>query len=406
MTMCDAYSTTGGAHPTCARWAAGAPVLFLLLIACGGPAEHPAGPPAPKSDAPPAHEGHETPPPAGFARIDMPAEREQRFGVRTETARSAPLVRTTRTVGVVREDERRVSTVRVKWSGWIESLEVAFVGQTVRKGDPIFTVYSPELLVAQQEFLSAKRRLDAARAGSKEAGVDLPTAQSLADEARQKLRLWDVPDAQIDRIAASGTSERLVTVLAPQDGTVLERPARPGLRVDPETELYSIADLTSVWVVADLYEYEVGPVKEGLTAAFFPVGPEPTGIPIRVAFVSPVVDPMTRTVKVRFDLPNPSGGLRPGAYGTVRLAIPLGTSLSVPADSVIDTGERQVVFVRTGMGRFDPRVVKVGARADGRVQVLDGVREGEEVVVRGQFILDSESRLRAAGSGQPGHGGH
>jgi Cu(I)/Ag(I) efflux system membrane fusion protein len=381
-------------------------LFAVLVVACGRGEDHPPGPEPSKAAAGSGHEGHGAPTPAGYARVDLPGEREQRFGVRTEPVRPTALVRTVRTVGIVREDERRQSTVQVKWDGWIETLHVQFVGETVQKGAPLFTVYSPDLLVAQQEYVSALRRLEVARQAVKGAGGDLETGRVLADAAREKLRFWDVPDAHVERVAKSGEAERLVTIVAPRDGTVLERPARPGLHVEPGTELYSIADLSSVWVVADLYEYEAPLVREGTEGKFQPVGPEATEIPVKVAFVAPTVDAMTRTVKVRFDVPNPDDRLRPGAYGTLRLSLELGTSLSAPADAVIDTGERRVVFVRAGIGRFEPREVKIGARAGDRVQVLEGLSEGEEVVVRGQFLLDSESRLRAAGTGQPGHGAH
>lgn len=355
--------------------------------------------------APPAPGPGDAPP--GYAPVVLPGEREQRFGVRTEPAKEAVLSRTVRTVGLIRTDETRESTVRVKWSGWIEGDTAAFVGQSVRKGDELFRVYSPDLVVAQQEYLVARRRREAARTGSADAGVSLDSAEALYDAARTKLRLWDVPDDLVARIDASQEPERVVSARAPRAGTILERSARPGLYVEPSMDLYTIADLSMVWVLADVYEFEAPLARVGQEGTFQLLGGGPAEVPVTVAFVAPTVDSMTRTVKVRFEVPNPDGTLRPGAFGTVRLPISLGPALTVPSDAVIDTGTRSILFVRTGPGLFSPREVTLGAHADDRVQILAGLVAGEEVVVRAQFLLDSESRLRGAtGASAPAHGGH
>lgn len=338
----------------------------------------------------------------GYAPLSMSSERVQRIGVRTEQARREALTRSIRTVGIVRTDETREAHIHVKWSGWIEEFFVSFVGQAVRKEDPLFSVYSPDLVTAQQEFLIAVRR-----AGSENSGVPgkEPPGDALLAASRTKLRLWDVPEEAIQALEKGGEPQRTVTVRAPRDGVVVERMALPGMFVEPAMDLYTIADLSRVWVLADLYEHEVPFVKIGSTARFSPVGVTGEGIAATVAFLAPTVDAMTRTVKARLEVPNVAGTLRPGAYGTVLLEVPLGESVTVPADAVIDTGVRQVLFVGAGDGTFEPRAVRLGARGGDRVQVLEGVREGESVVTRAQFLLDSESRIRGAATA-PGHAGH
>jgi Cu(I)/Ag(I) efflux system membrane fusion protein len=353
-------------------------------------------------------ESHTAHLPEGYSLVEIGADRAQLFGVRSEPVRREALTREVRTVGIVRTDETRESHVHVKWSGWIQDFFVSYVGQGVKRGDPLFSVYSPDLVTAQQELLVALARSSAAgksaRAGERE------SAQALLETARTKLRLYDVPDDAIARIEQDRRVLRALTVRAPRSGTVIEKMAVPGMYVEPPMDLYTIADLSRVWVLADLYEYETPWAHAGQTATFTPVGTEgsPPELTATVAFVDPTVDRMTRTVKVRLELDNPGGRLRPGAYGTVRLQIPLEPELTAPADAVLDTGTRQIVFVRAGAGRFEPRLVRLGARAEGRIQILEGLDEGEEVVTRAQFLLDSESRLRAASeAGAKGaHGVH
>jgi Cu(I)/Ag(I) efflux system membrane fusion protein len=385
-----------------AAWLAG---VLLGAAAVGCPrAEETAAPPRAAPEAPAAHAAHR---PEGYAPVPVEPERIQRFGIRSEAARREALVREVRTVGVVRTDETRESHVHVKWEGWIQEFFVSYVGQQVARGDPLFSVYSPELVTGQQELLVALARAVAAR-GSARPG-ERESAQALLDTARTKLRLFDVPPEAIAQIEQEGRVLRALTVRAPRSGTVIEKIALPGMYVEPQMDLYTIADLSRVWVLADLYEYEAPFVRAGQPARFTPVGAEaaPADLQATVAFVAPTVGAETRTVKIRLELPNEDGRLRPGAYGTVRLEIPLEPALVVPADAVLDTGTRQLVFVGAGEGRFEPRAVRLGARAGGRVQVLEGLAEGERVVTRAQFLLDSESRLRAtAEAGAEPHGAH
>ena len=223
--------------------------------------------------------------------------------------------------------------------------------------------------------------------------------------SRGKLRHWDVPEETIAQIEKSGEIQRAITVHAPRDGTVLSRAAVPGMMVKPAMALYAIADLSRVWVVADVYEFEASAVRVGQQARFTPVGSDAREVQATVAFVAPTVDPMTRTVKVRLDVPNEDGSLRPGSYGTVKIEMPVPEGIVIPSDAVIDTGARTIVFVDLGAGVFEPRDVKLGARDAGRIQVTEGLREGEAVVTRAQFLLDSESRIRG-GAAAPGHAGH
>lgn len=359
------------------------------------------GGPAPRDP----HAGHGTAatPAAGEAHPErvpvlLGADFAQRIGVRTTPAVRKPLTRSIRTVGVVRTDETREAHVHVKWDGWIDALHASFVGQTVRKGDPLFTVYSPDLVASQQEFLDARRRELALPAST--------DAAAASRAARERLRLWDVPEDEIAEIERSGQVKRAIMVRSPRDGTILEKKALAGMYVETAMELYAIADLSKVWVLADLYEFEAPLVAPGAKARFEPVGLPGRSLDAVVTFVQPVVDEMTRTVKVRLEADNADGALRPGAYGTVRIDVATPESVMVPLDAVLDTGKRQVVFVRTPDGAYAPRDVRLGASAAPEVQVLEGVAEGEEVVTRAQFLLDSESRLRAASGRGPGHGGH
>jgi membrane fusion protein, copper/silver efflux system len=387
------------------RAARPAAALLVLAAALGCSREEPAAAPAHAAQgAPGEHAAHR---PEGYAAVQVEPERVQRFGIRSEPVRREALVREVRTVGVVRTDETRESHVHVKWEGWIQEFFVSFVGQRVQRGDPLFSVYSPELVTAEQELLVALARANAARGASRPG--ERESAEALLDTARTKLGLYDVPPEAIAQIEQEGRVLRALTVRAPRSGTVIEKTALPGMYVEPEMDLYTIADLSRVWVLADLYEYEAPFVRAGQPARFTPVGAEgaPAEVEATVAFVAPTVGSETRTVKIRLELPNEDGTLRPGAYGTVRLEIPLEPALVIPADAVLDTGARQLVFVQAGEGLFEPRAVRLGARAGGSVQVLEGLAEGEQVVTRAQFLLDSESRLRAtAEAGAEPHGAH
>ena len=331
------------------------------------------------------------------APIRLDAGQQQAIGLTWGTAERRPVERVIRTVGRLDFDERKLAQVTLKVGGFIEELFANYTGQPVRRGDPLFTLYSPELLTAQREYLLAReteRRLQASSLPEARA-----SAASLARASRERLRLWDLSPQQVRELEESGQARRTLTIHSPISGTVIEKTAVAGLRLEPGMTLYRIADLSTVWAYGDVYEYELPLVKVGQQADLALTAYPAERFTARVAWVSPVLDSKTRTAKVRFELPNsPDQILRPEMYGTVELHVPLGERLVVPGTAVLDSGRRQVVFVDGGDGRLLPREVRVGGRFDDAVEVLAGVEPGERVVTSGNFLVDSESRLQAAES--------
>jgi membrane fusion protein, copper/silver efflux system len=342
----------------------------------------------------------------GYAPVVVDEGRRQLLGIRTITVGRQPLAKRIRTVGLVGSDETRTSHVHVKFEGFIEDIYVNFTGQPVRKGQPLFKVYSRDLLAAEQEYLSARAglpKLPPGPLGDSARGA----AREVVQAARRRLELFDVPPAVLAQIERTGEAQRAITILSPQEGIVLEKQAIKGLAVTPMMHLYVIADLSRVWVVADVYERDLALVKIGqratLTIDAYP-GRTFTGL---VTFVSPTLDETTRTAKVRFEFPNRDGALKPSMFATVALEADLGTGLAIPSDAIIDTGERKIVFVAHEGGHFEPRAIKVGTALEGAYQVLEGLKESEAIASQGQFLLDSESRIRGASKGAaPAHGGH
>lgn len=324
--------------------------------------------------------------PAGQVEVVLAPERQQRIGLTLGKAERTSVGGTIRATGVVRTDERREAHIHPKIMGWVEKVFVDAEGQKVRRGQPLYSIYSQDLLVAQQDYLRARKL-----------GPDL------AQAARDRLRLLDIPEDEIRRIEETGAT-RALTIRAPLSGTVLQKSILAGQYVGPEMQLYWIADLSRVWIMADVYEYELGRLDRKGTARVQVAGMD-RELEAVVDYVYPTVDTATRTARVRLIVPNPKGDLRPGNFATVSLPTGALDVLSVPDEAVIDTGMRQVVFVHLGGGRFRPALVQVGRRSGGRAEIRAGLEEGAEVVVSGQFLLDSESRLRGAGTG-PQHGGH
>ncbi len=335
--------------------------------------------------------------PEGYAVVRVPEEAVRLAGVRTAAAVRDSVVRDVRAVGVVRADETRMHQVNTRVSGWVEELFVAFTGQAVRAGDPLLRLYSPELLASQEEYLQAReaaRRLadsplEEARRGARE----------LAEAARERLLLYDVPESLLPEIERTGAPQHSVTLRANASGYVTGKGISAGARVEPGTTLFVIADLARVWVEADVYEYEAPLVARGAPAVVtLPYDPA-FRREARVSYVYPTLDPATRTLRVRVELPNPDLALRPGMFANVEIRAEAAAGVVIPDDAVLDTGTRRIVFVETAPGTFAPREVAVGIRAGGRAQVLSGVAEGEAVVVRANFLLDSESRIRAVVEG-------
>jgi membrane fusion protein, copper/silver efflux system len=339
----------------------------------------------------------------GNAAVEITAEGIKLAGVQTAPAVSERLARSVRTVGTVVADETRIRHVHTKIPGWVEKLLVNFTGQLVRKGQPILSIYSRELLASQEEFLNA--RATASRFSSSALPEVRKGGDDLAAAGRRRLELFDVPEAFIKELERTGKVQRTVTLDAPVSGFVTMKDVFEGQQVEPAMELFTIADLSRVWVEAEFYEYEAGSLKLGQEAAVTLPYDAATRLDGRVAFISPTLSTDTRTVKVRFEFPNPGMALKPGMFATVELAVQVAEGIVVPDSALMDTGERQVVFVSTGGGMFEPRVVVVGIRSGGKAQIISGVVAGEQVVIRANFLLDSESRLQAAiaGMGTTGH---
>ena len=334
--------------------------------------------------------------PAGA--VVLPAVQQQLIGVRTTEVRFAPLGQAIRAVGTITYDERKLTQVNLRVSGWIRKVFVDAVGKSVRKGEPLLTLYSPDLLATQEEYLLALR------SEHQLAGSPLPEAKegakALIISARERLKLWDVTDHQIDELQRRGKAEPIVTVYAPASGIVLKRDALPGKYVEPGTTLYELADLSTVWIYADVYESQLADVKPHQQAiATFDAYP---GTPFqgKVQYIYPSLNETTRTVRVRLELPNPKLKLKPGMYGNVVIQTDQQERLVVPKEAVLDTGVRQIVFLDQGKGMYVPTEVKLGRRGEDKVEVLAGVKEGDRVVISANFLLDAQSKVASTGSMQ------
>jgi Cu(I)/Ag(I) efflux system membrane fusion protein len=344
-----------------------------------------------------------TSPVPGLVPLELPTDRVQLIGMRTAQVERAPLSSTLRAVGVIAPSERGLAQISARFSGWIQTLAVPETGRRVARGEVLATIYSPDVVAAEQEFLTARGwTAEAAGAAADPHGggahVDLEAA------ARHRLELLGVAAPEIDALAARGKVGDAVPIRSPVAGTVTARNVVAGAAVAPGQPLFEVADLSRVWLLAEVFEQDAGRLRLGqkatLELAAYP-GERFAG---KVQFIYPTLSADTRTLRVRLEFPNRKGPggpeLRPGMYGDVAFELASATSLVVPAEALVDTGRRQYVFVARGGGRFEPRLVHVGARAGERVQITDGVAEGETVVTTGNFLLDSESRLRAAIEGR------
>jgi Cu(I)/Ag(I) efflux system membrane fusion protein len=336
----------------------------------------------------------------GLVTVRIDPERQQLIGMRTVEVTTGAIGTSLRTTGRVAVDETRVHHLNVKVSGFVEHVHADFVGRQVRRGEPLFSIYSPELLAAQEELLLAlqtQKALAGAR-GLASDGADLVAA------ARRKLELWDVSAEDVERIERTGQPERALVIRSPASGVVVKKDVVPGMKVAAGEMPYEIVDLSGIWVLADVYETELQRVKVGapatLTLKAIP-GREYQG---RVTFIDPFLDAKTRTAKVRIAFANPSLDLKPEMFGEVVLKSPPRQALRIPADAVIDSGTRSVVFLALGDGKFQPRQVRLGASDGDQVEVLEGLAAGDRIVTRANFLVDSESRLKtslqALGAGQ------
>ena len=323
-------------------------------------------------------------------------ERQQLIGVKTAVAERRSLSREIRATGKVAFDETKVTHIHTKISGFVEEVFVDFVGKPVRRGQPLFTLYSPDLVATQEEYLLALR----SKQNLKDSSFPWVSAGStnLLEAARKRLQLWDVSEQELRELEQSGKAKRALTIYSPVDGIVTQRAAyHHGKNVTPEMDLYTIVDLSTVWILGQIYEHELPLIRVGQSVQVeFPSG---TGTRSRsglVSFISPVLEPKTRTAEVRVEFANSDLTLRPEMYVNFNARIGLGSPIVVPADAVLDTGNEQYVFVDKGQGYFEPRAVKVGQEADGFYSIENGLQAGERVATAANFILDSESRLKGA----------
>jgi Cu(I)/Ag(I) efflux system membrane fusion protein len=328
---------------------------------------------------------------AAHSRVLVDTAAAQSLDIRLETVRRESLTQTVRAVATIAPDESRISHVHTRVAGWIEHLDVNTTGEVVRAGQPLAQIFSQELLSSQTEYLSARRNTSASGISS-----------AVIASGRTRLGVLGMSAAEIDAIEQTGEPKRLVTVVAPLSGVVVNRGVTVGTSVDPSTTLLTIADLSRVWVLAEVPEASIPGVRVGTAAQLdFPASGRPP-FAARVDFVSPTLTERTRTLRVRLSAPNRGGALRPGLYGTAVFESAGQNVITVPREAVVDTGLQQHVFVAVG-DTFEPRSVTVGAQLADRVEIREGLREGEQIVAAGVFLLDSESRLRATTGGAGGH---
>ena len=353
--------------------------------------------PAPKKDSMgmdyvPVYEGEAE----SGSQLSISMEKVQKLGVKSEAAALRELKRTLRVTGRIEIDERRTYTIAPRFEGWVEHLYVNTTGQAVSKGQALFDVYSPELVSAQREHALAIQGLAALKDADDDAKQSM---QQLADASAARLKNWNMADVQAD----TGDSRPRVTFRAPASGIVLEKKAVQGMRFMPGEMLYQIADLSSVWVIAEVPEQDIGQVDLGSkTQVTVDAWPE-RSFDGKVAFVYPTLNSATRTVQVRIAIANPKALLKPAMFANVQITMGKAEKvLTVPTSAVIDSGTRQVVLVRLAEGRFEPRAVTLGSRSDDHVEVLSGIAEGEQVVTAANFLIDAESNLKAALSGLGG----
>ncbi len=350
----------------------------------------------------PVYEGEESP--VDSAVIKISTEKIQKLGVRTEAATLRELIRTVRAVATIQANERLLYTVAPKFEGWIQRLYVNTPGQAVKKGDALMDVYSPNLIAAQHEYLIAVKGMQMVAAGSPHAQADM---QRLVESALQRLRNWDISEIELQRLQREGAVRQHVTLRSLAKGVVLEKLAVEGKRFESGEVLYQIADLSRVWVLADVFEQDLGLIHPGQMATIRVDAYPDKVFSGKVAFIYPKVTPETRTAIVRIELPNADGLLKPAMYARVEFASfhSKDKVLTVPDSAVLDTGTRRLVLVELGEGRYEPRTVKLGMHADGYAEVLGGLEAGEAVVIKANFLIDAESNLKAALSGF-GHGSH
>jgi RND family efflux transporter MFP subunit len=341
--------------------------------------------------------GHDSTAMHGMVVLDLDEQSRKLAGIQTTPAVHEAIAHAIRTVGTVLPDEGRIRHEHTRIQGYVEKLFVNATGQFVQAGDRLLAIYSPELLATQEEFLRARE------AATRFANSDLPEvrrgAEDLVAAARQRLTLFEVPESFLLELERTGVAQRTITLLATATGHVTEKFVREGQQVEPGQVLYTVTDLSRVWVDANFYENEARLVKVGQTANLTLPYDGAQSLQGAVSYVYPFLDPDTRTLRVRFEFANPKLQLKPAMYVDVTLQIETPPAVLVPESAILDSGLRRLVFVEVKPNRFEPREVVVGLRSDARAEILSGLAPGEVVVVRANFLLDSESRLRASISG-------
>ncbi len=352
----------------------------------------------------PVYEGAQDEEPTPANQIRISTEKIQKLGVRTEVASLRALDKLVRAAGRVEPDERRTFAISPKFEGYVERLHVNATGQPVAKGQALFEVYSPELVSAQREYAIAAQGVDSLNEAGGEAQAGM---RQLAASSLMRLKNWDISEEQVKALAKSGETRRTLTFRSPVSGIVTEKKALQGMRFMPGEALYQVADLSAVWVVADVFEQDIGLVKVG-AGATVKINAYPEKVfKGSVTYVYPTLTAETRTIPVRVELANPGQLLKPGMYAQMEVTVAAkGAVVTVPISAVIDSGTRRIVLIQAGEGRFEPREVKLGARSDTYVEVIEGVKDGEPVVVAANFLIDAESNLKAAvgGFGHSAHG--
>lgn len=328
----------------------------------------------------------------GLATVTIDPARQQLIGLRTTEVTAGPVGGGWRTVAKIQVAPPQVRKVNVKVAGYVERVFVDFVGREVRKGEPLFSLYSPDLFAAQNEYLLALRTAEDLERG----GMLAESGRALVASARRKLELWDVPRSEIERIERTRQPSKSLVFKSPIQGVVTAKNIVEGSSLSPGDIAYEITDLREIWVLADAYEADLARVKVGMPAALTVKAYPERKFRGRVVFIDPLLDPNTRTLKVHLHFHNPRGELKPEMYGEVSLQHKERKAVRVPFDAVIHSGTRDVVFVALGEGKFQPREVKLGEKTGDYYEVLSGLQAGEKVVTRANFLIDSESRLRAS----------
>ncbi len=322
-------------------------------------------------------------------------ERQQLIGVRTAPIGTQELAATIRTVGTLAYDETRLTQVHTRISGWVDRVYVDYVGRAVRKDEPLFTIYSPDLLSTENEYLLAMR----AKAEMGESAIPATRAATdrLLTAAKQRLELWGIPAEHIAELEKTGKATRTLMLHAPFDGVVLERSAFPGQYLTPEMTAFKVADLSRIWALGSIFEYELSLIRLGQEAEIqFPYGQSTQTLKGKVTYIAPEIDPQTRRVKIRVELPNPGSRLKPETYVTIVLSTGGGRVLAIPKEAVIDTGAKRYAILAHEDGTFEPRDIQVGQPGDEYYPLLGGLKEGDRIAVSAQFLIDSETNLQAA----------